>query len=83
METYDPEYVSNTSDKAGQYAFAQQPEARGNAEARRGAQPGGAMPQPHLDRFDDLYFAAFSQRMLCSARRPRLTTTRCCKIYSR
>lgn len=68
METYDPEYVSNTSDKAGQYAFAQQPEAckwncQKLAEALSPVVP-MAQLQPYLDRFDDLYFAAFSQRML-------------------
>lgn len=68
MEAYDPSYVSNSSDKSGQYAFAQQPEVlKWNcvrlAEALSPVVPMAEL-RPHLERFDNVYFGAFSARML-------------------
>lgn len=67
LETYDPDYVCNTTDKAGMYAFHKQPEAcKWNcerlAEALEPLIP-RAQTQPHLEAFDDVYFEAFASTM--------------------
>lgn len=68
METYDPEYVCNASDQHGMYAYHRQPEVcRWNCERLADALAPvvpTALTKPLLARFDDVYFASFSERML-------------------
>eukprot|EP00753_Platysulcus_tardus_P004891 PLAT12749.3.p1 GENE.PLAT12749.3~~PLAT12749.3.p1 ORF type:complete len:663 (+),score=294.92 PLAT12749.3:272-1990(+) len=77
MDTYDPHHICNGSDEEGRYAFDKQPSiCKWNlqrlAESLQPLLPADASA-PAIDSYDDLYAAAYLQRM-----RNKLGLCRCC-----